>query len=124
MNYGRCVAILPEQYFSIVNDSSELLHDFAHPISEIVGELLVKQAYENPNALKNATFNEKRRLRCPRKEAVPLDIGPAKIQYLEGRSKLSGPGLSRYVRALLWDYLSLTPKDRQEILATLKLTKN
>jgi hypothetical protein len=34
-----------------------LLHDFDHPISEIVGELLVKQAYENPNALKNETFS-------------------------------------------------------------------
>lgn len=120
MNYARFITILPEQYYSLVNDSGELLRDFQHPISEITGALLVNQAYENPNALRNTPFFGKKKLRCPSKDAIPLDIGPAKITYLQERSNLSGANISKYARALIWDYLAMDKQQRQAVLLNLK----
>jgi hypothetical protein len=116
MNYNNTISISLSQYYAFVSDLGTLAPSNDKSTAEVLSDTLVTLAKAHPDAYRDLTLSEKRRLRVGLKDQTFLSVGQSCIDELTNLARVPAKDASLVARALLEDYSILDETKKASLL--------
>jgi hypothetical protein len=117
MNYSTTIAIPLSQYYSFVSDVGEIVPSSMKPTADLLSNALVQLAKAHPDAYRDLTLSERRRLRVPPSDCVDMTVGRDCIDELTCLARVDPKEASLIARALMDDYFLLDKSVKAKLLS-------
>lgn len=107
MNYDTTIAIPLSQYYAFVSDVGQYVPSLMKPTAEILSNALIELAKAHPDAYRDLTLSERRRLRATPGDCATMSVGRTCIDELTNLTRVDPKKASMVARALMTDYFLL-----------------
>lgn len=116
MNYNTMVAIPLTQYYAFVSDVGQMTPESQEPTATILSKALVRLAKAHPEAWRELSLRDKRRLRAREKDCAIMAVGYDCVDELTCLARVDPKETSMVARALLSDYFELDKDVKLQLL--------
>ena len=116
MNYRTTVALALPQYYAFVSDLASFAPASLETTAEALARVLSFLVNVHPDAYRELSLSERRRLRVSKKDQAWLDIGESSIDELSTLARVERRETSLVAGALMEDCLLLDCHKKKELL--------